>query len=274
MPSTTDHGTTRDGLIQLRRRWQPAGDARAAVLLLHGISEHSGRYEHVGDRLAEAGFDVVGIDHRGYGESGGPRACLDDWNHFLGDVEDQLFEVRQLGLPTVMLGHSMGGLITVSYCLDGRPLPDLAVLSGPALGVELDPRREMLRRVGRLIRRFSPSFEFREPFDPTVFASDVSVGEKFRDDPLRPDFVTVSIAMELFDAIDVANSRLGSLTVPTLCLHGADDKLVPVEASAPLESLDVADRIVYDGLGHEIFNEPVGLDIVDEAIRWIDARIT
>ncbi len=273
MPSTTDHGTTRDGLIQLRRRWEPTGAARAAVLLLHGISEHSGRYEHVGDRLADAGFDVIGIDHRGYGQSGGTRAYLDNWNDFLDDVEDQLAEVRRLGLPTVMLGHSMGGLMTVSYCLDGRPLPDLAVLSGPALGVELDPRREMMRRVGRFVRRLSPTYEFREPFDPTIYASDVSVGEKFRDDPLRADFVTVSIAMELFDAIDVANARLDSLTVPTLCLHGAEDKLVPAESSAPLERIDVADRIVYDGLGHEIFNEPTGLDIVDETIRWIDARL-
>ncbi len=273
MSAIIDHGTTRDGLIQLRRRWQPTGPARAAVLLLHGISEHTGRYEHVGERLADAGFDVVGIDHRGYGQSGGKRAYLDSWSEFLDDVEDQLAEVRSLGLPTVMLGHSMGGLITVSYCLDDRPLPDFAIVSGPALGVDLTPKQKVFQRLGPVLRRVSPKLEIREDFDPTVFATDISVGEKFRTDPFRADFVTLGIAMELLGALEIANQRLPTLTVPTLCLHGSDDKLVPAWSSEPLATVGGADRIVYDGLGHEIFNEPNGLEIVDEAVRWLDQQL-
>lgn len=273
MPAIIDHGTTRDGLIQFRRRWTPAGPARASVLLLHGISEHTGRYEHVGDRLAEAGLEVVGIDHRGYGQSGGRRAHIHRWSDFLDDVEDQLEEVRSLGLPTVMFGHSMGGLITLSYCLDGRPVPDLAVVSGPALGVDLTSKQRVFQVVGPVVRRVSPTLEIREEFDPTVFASDISVGEKFRDDPLRPDFVTVGAAMELLGALEKANQRLASLEVPTLCMHGSEDKLVPAWSSEPLASVAGMDRIVYDGLGHEIFNEPNGLEIVDEAIGWIDAHL-
>ncbi len=273
MPAIIDHGTTRDGLIQFRRRWTPAGPARASVLLLHGISEHTGRYEHVGDRLAEAGLEVVGIDHRGYGQSGGRRAHIHRWSDFLDDVEDQLEEVRSLGLPTVMFGHSMGGLITLSYCLDGRPVPDLAVVSGPALGVDLTSKQRVFQVVGPVVRRVSPTLEIREEFDPTVFASDISVGEKFRDDPLRPDFVTVGAAMELLGALEEANQRLASLEVPTLCMHGSEDKLVPAWSSEPLASVAGMDRIVYDGLGHEIFNEPNGLEIVDEAIGWIDAHL-
>jgi len=273
VPAKTDHGTTRDGLIQFRRRWRPVGPSRAAILLLHGIREHTGRYEHVGDHLAEAGFDVVGIDHRGHGQSGGRRAHVDDWKEFLDDVEDQLAELRTLELPVVMLGHSMGGLMAVSYCLDGRPLPDLAVVSGPALGVEMSRQQRLFGMVGPLVRRLSPAFEIREEFDPAVFASDISVGERFRDDPLRVELITVGIAMELLDALEDANRKLDSLEVPTLCLHGSNDKLVPVGSSEPLATVAGADRIVYDGLGHEIFNESSGPEIVDEAIRWIDARL-
>jgi len=273
VPATIDHGTTRDGLIQFRRRWSPVGPPRAAILLLHGISEHTGRYEHVGDHLASTGFEVVGIDHRGHGRSGGKRAHIDDWREFLDDVEDQLAEVRAFDIPTVMLGHSMGGLMTISYCLDGRELPDLAVVSGPALGVELSSKQHVFQLVGPLLRRLAPAFELREEFDATVFAADPSVGEKFRDDPLRADFVTAGIAMELLGALEVANERLASLDVPTLCLHGADDKLVPAWSSDPLATIGGAERIVYDGLGHEIFNEPSGLDIVDEVVRWIDAHL-
>jgi alpha-beta hydrolase superfamily lysophospholipase len=267
-----DHGTTRDGLIQLRRRWQPEGQARGVVLLLHGIGEHTGRYEHVGGHLAAAGFEVVGIDHRGYGQSGGRRAYVDSWSQFLDDVEDQLAEVRSFGLPTVMLGHSMGGLIAASYCVDERPLPDLLVLSGPALGVDIDAKTKMLTRIGPMIRRVAPGYEIRDDWDPTVFAADVSVGEKYMDDPLRIDFATISLGLELFGAIESTQKRLGSLSVPTMCVHGRDDKLVPVGASEPLEALG-AHRIVYDGLGHEVFNEPSGLDIVDDVIAWIDTQL-
>ncbi len=272
MPALIDHGTTRDGLIQLRRRWRPESDAKGAVLLLHGIGEHSGRYEHVGDHLAAAGFEVVGIDHRGYGQSGGRRAYLDSWSQFLDDVEDQLAEVHSFGLPTVMLGHSMGGLIAASYCLDERPLPDLLVLSGPALGVEVDGKLKMLKKLGPMIRKVSPGFEIADDMDATMFASDIAVGEKFMDDPLRTDFATISIGLELFGAIEFTQERLGSLTVPTMCVHGRNDKLVPVWASEPLEALG-AHRIVYDGLGHEVFNEPVGLDILDEVIAWITTQL-
>lgn len=272
MPAIIDHGTTRDGLIQLRRRWRPEEDARGVVLLLHGIGEHTGRYEHVGDHLAEAGFEVVGIDHRGYGQSGGRRAYLDSWSQFLDDVEDQLAEVRSFGLPTVMLGHSMGGLIAASYCVDERPLPDLLVLSGPALDIDVDAKVKMLKKIGPMIRKVSPGYEIRDDWDPTVFAADISVGEKFMGDPLRTDFATISLGLELVGAIEFTRQRLGSLSVPIMCVHGGDDKLVPVWASEPLEALG-AHRIVYDGLGHEVFNEPVGLNIVDEVIAWIDTQI-
>ena len=115
--STIDHGTTRDGLVQARRRWQPSGEAHAAVLLLHGIAEHGGRYEHVGRRLADSGFETVAIDHRGYGQSGGRRGHVDRWSQFTDDVQDQLAEVRSLGK-----GVLMGGLGFHRQLIDG-PVP-------------------------------------------------------------------------------------------------------------------------------------------------------
>jgi len=135
--SIIDYGVTRDGLTQLRRRWKAAGTARAIVLIVHGISEHSGRYEAVGQQLAEAGFHVVAYDHRGHGQSGGRRTYVDSFDELLDDLEDHLSEVRQLGLPVVVLGHSMGGLIATAYAVSSRPQPHYLVLSAPALGAEV-----------------------------------------------------------------------------------------------------------------------------------------
>ena len=261
-----DHGTTRDGLIQLRRRWSAAGEPRAAALVIHGLGEHGGRYEHVGERFAAVGIETIALDNRGFGRSGG----VDDWSRFHDDIEDQLAEVRSLGLPTVLVGHSLGGLMAVGYATTDRPQPDALIASGPALGAELDARAKMLARLGPLIRRVAPGFEHRDEWDVTVFAEDVTVGERFRVDPLRTDFVTISLALEALGAISRARAAVGDVAVPLLCVHGAKDKLVPVEASEILETIPGAERIVYDELGHEVFNEPVGLEVVDTCVGWIE----
>ncbi len=268
--ATIDHGTTRDGLLQLRRRWEPSGDPRAAVLLLHGIAEHSGRYEKVGRQLADAGFDVVAIDHRGYGQTGGRRGHVDSWSEFLDDVEDQLAEIRRLDLPVVMLGHSMGGLIAASYCVDDRPLPDLLVLSGPALGADIGP---VLRIVAPILGRILPHMEIKDDGDPSMLSTDPRVGEVFYADPLRVPYPTASLGRALLGAIDSTRARLDRLSIPTLVMHGGDDRLVPTKSSEIMEGLPEVTRVVYPGLRHEIFNEPTGAEVVADVIDWIDARL-
>ncbi|MDW3219897.1 MAG: alpha/beta hydrolase [Acidimicrobiales bacterium] len=268
--STVDHGTTRDGLVQLRRRWQPSGEAKAAVLLLHGIAEHSGRYEHVGRRMADAGYDVVAIDHRGYGRSGGRRGHCDRWSQFTDDVEDHMTELSALGIPTVLLGHSMGGLMATRYVVDQRTQPDLLVLSGPALGAEIPTH---LRVAAPLIGRIMPTIEIKEPGDPALLSTDETVGEVFYADPYRVPFPTARLGWELMKAIQEAREGIANVTMPTLVQHGADDRLVPVEASEIFETLDNVTRIVYPGLRHEIYNEPSRMTIIDEMITWVDTHL-
>ena len=270
MSSTIDHGTTRDGLIQLRRRWQPAGPARAAVLLLHGIAEHSGRYGHVGDRLAEAGFDTVAIDHRGYGLSGGRRGHCDSWSQFSDDVADQLFEVRKLGLPTVLLGHSLGGLMATRFVVDDRPKPDLLVLSGPALGAQIALH---LRLAAPVLGRLLPNLEIKDDGDPSLLSSDPRVGELFYADPLRVPNPTARMGLEILRAISETRAGIERVTMPTLVVHGGDDRLVPPKASEIFETLPNAERIVYPELRHEVFNEPTGPEVIDQVIAWINTHL-
>jgi alpha-beta hydrolase superfamily lysophospholipase len=269
--STIDHGTTRDGLVQTRRRWRPADDARAAVLLLHGIAEHGGRYEHVGRQLADAGFEVVAIDHRGYGRSGGRRGHVDRWSQFTDDIEDQLVEVRALGLPTVLLGHSMGGLMASRYCVDAhRPQPDLLVLSGPALRAEIKPH---LRLAAPLLGRILPTLEIKEDGDPSFLAKDPKVGEVFYADPYRVPYPTARLGLELMGAMEHAHDNIADITIPILVMHGTDDRLVPDSASEVFETLANAERILYEGLRHEIFNEAEGREIVETMIKWVDQQL-
>ncbi len=270
MTTIIDHGTTRDGLIQHRRRWHAGDDARAAVLILHGIAEHSGRYEHVGRRLAAAGFDTVAIDHRGYGRSGGRRGHVDSWDRFSDDVEDQMAQIRTLGLPVILLGHSMGGLIATRYVVDERVQPDLLVLSGPALGAVIPAH---LRALAPLLSRVLPTLEIREDGDPALLSTDPAVGEEFYADPLRVPYPTARLGAELMRAMEEARAAIEKVTMPTYVVHGGDDGLVPPDASEVFDTLPNAERVVHEGLRHEVFNEPSGLEILDRVIAWIDRRL-
>ena len=270
--AVVDYGVTRDGLIQLRRRWPAAGPARAAVYVLHGVSEHSGRYEHVGAALAGRGFEVVAVDHRGHGRSGGRRGHVDRWSQYLDDVEDQMAEIRSLDLPVVMLGHSLGGLMALSYCVEGRPAPDLLAVSAPALGYALDRPRQLLRLAGPVLASLAPTATVGINRDLSLLAADPEVAAEAAADPLWNREVTISLGWEVLRAAVRTRTRLDRLEVPVLCVHGRDDHLVPAAASEILAAAG-AERQVYEGLGHEVFNEPTGLEVLAEVIDWIEAEL-
>ncbi len=271
--SVPDRGVTRDGLVQLRRRWSPAASAppaRATVLLLHGMGEHSGRYEHVGQRLAGHGFDVVAIDHRGHGVSGGRRGHVDDFDEYLDDVEDQLAEVRALGLPVVMFAHSMGGLIATRYAVSGRPGADLLVLSAPALAAAVPAWQQA---VAQVLGRVMPRLSVPGTIDPAVLSTDPAVAAAYRADPLVWTSASAGFGRAMLGAMADTTANVHRLRVRTLVMHGGDDELVPPHASEPLASVAGVERRLLPGLRHEIFNEPVGLDLVDAAAEWIDRHL-
>ncbi len=140
MPSVVSHVRAADGTDLLVRHWPSdeaeaggawAGAPWASVLLVHGLGEHSGRYEHVGDQLTGAGLEVEAYDHRGMGGSGGRRGDIEHWSQYHDDLAERLAAVRHgaAGRPVVLYAHSLGGLIAAGYLLTDRPKPDVAVLT-------------------------------------------------------------------------------------------------------------------------------------------------
>lgn len=267
-----DYGLTRSGTRQLRRQWKVAdGRPRAVALLVHGISEHSGRYEHVGQHLAAAGFHTVAFDHRGHGHTEGPKVHVDSFSEFLDDVEDHLANARAVDLPTVLIGHSMGGLICAAYAVSERPQPDVMVLSGPALGANVPGWQKALApRLSQLApRMFVPSFDF----DEAVLSRDESVQAAYLADPLIRSGATPRLGDEMFRAMEDTQEKRHQIRVPTLVLHGADDQLVPASASEPLADVAGVERHALPGLRHEIFNEPEGREILDQVVAFLDANL-
>jgi acylglycerol lipase len=266
----------RDGVELRTYEWPAAGAPRAHLLLVHGIAEHAGRYGHVGTQLAKAGITVHAYDQRGFGRSGGHRAYVDRWPEFHDDVEDRLAEVRSAagGLPVVLYGHSMGGLIALGYALADppRPLPDLLVLSAPAIDAAVPGWK---RRLADILGGTMPRFAVANTFPKGGLSSDPAVETAYLADPLAVHRTTTRLGVSLFREQERVKRALAvgaPLPVTTYVLHGADDPIVPEWASRSLEGRENVTRRVYEGLHHETHNEPNGALVIEDTIAWILSR--
>jgi alpha-beta hydrolase superfamily lysophospholipase len=268
---------TRDGLELRTLRWPAVGNTRAHLLLIHGIAEHAARHAQVSTRFAEAGIETHAFDLRGFGASSGRRAYLDRWSQYHDDTEDQLAAIRAVSgrLPVVLYGHSMGGLIALGYVLADvpRPQPDLLVLSAPAIAARVALWKRVLADV---LGRLTPGFEIANDLPPGGLSHDPQVETAYRSDPLNYHRTTARLGMELFHEqarVEARLAQIRALPIATYVLHGTDDPIVPVSASASLEGRENVTRHLYPGLRHETHNEPEAAAVIDDTTRWIVARL-
>ncbi|MEZ5340050.1 MAG: alpha/beta hydrolase [Acidimicrobiales bacterium] len=260
---------TANGLTQLRRRWS-VEQPKAAILLVHGIGEHSGRYEFVGETLARQGYDVLAFDNRGFGQTGGARAYVDAFSDYLDDVEALVAERRELGVPVVLFGHSLGGLIVATYLTSHRPAVDLGVLSSPALTAVVPAWQ---RIAAPAVGRGRPTLFIPAAIDGEILSRDVAVQEAYVNDPLVVKGATAGLGQAIFSTMADTSARLHTLRLPIYVLHGADDRLVPPAASEPLDRLPNVTRRLWAGLRHECLNEPEKAQVLGELVDWLDSQL-
>lgn len=249
------------------RTW-PNEDAEFLALIAHGYGEHIGRYEHVAERLVAEGAAVVGCDHFGHGRSEGERALVERGEDLTDDFHLVAAKARAAhpGLPVVLIGHSMGGLIATRFAQRFGGELDALVISAPIIGgnpaiealLELDPIPEV-------------------PIDPAGLSRDPAVGEAYAADPLvyHGPFQKPTL-LALFDGV-ARVAEAGSLgELPTLWLHGTEDPLAPLESTrAATERLAGSDfrSGIYEGAAHEVFNETNRDEVLDDTVAFIREAI-
>jgi acylglycerol lipase len=267
-PSSTAPGA--DGTSLHLRHWAPHGTPWATVLIVHGIGEHSGRYERTGRLLAEAGLDVHAFDIRGHGLSGGRRVYVRAWDDFLDDLTGRIQVAREPGRPVVLFGHSMGALIALTYACSDRPAPDLLVLSAPPLDARVPGWQRVLAPV---LGRVAPTVVLANPISGEQLSRDPAVGVAYFADPLVQPRSTTRLGAELLKAMKRGRTQLDRLHVPTLVIHGGADTLVPTRVSEPLAAVPGVTRRVLPGLRHETLNEPDGPQVVALIVEWLRAQV-
>ena len=256
--------------------WLPVGVARAVVVLAHGGLEHSGRYAHVADRLTGAGLVTYAIDFRGHGRSGGRAGQVERMSLLVDDLDRlvRLATERHSGIPVFVVAHSLGAMVALEYVVSGdRDLAGL-VLSGTGIDVSGIPKLQA--RVARLLSAAAPNLRLMR-FASDGVSRDPDVVRGYDEDPLVfRGRVPVRTAAELLVSADRVTPRLASVRLPLLVLHGgADPVATPAGARMVYERAVSVDKTlnVYDGLYHEIFNEPEKDTVIDDVVNWIEARI-
>ena len=245
------------------RAWQ--GEAPTYVVVLaHGYGEHAGRYEAVADALVRSGAAVVAVDHVGHGRSAGERALVEDVEDVVTDLRalEQTARREHPGLPVVLLGHSMGGLVAARHAQrHGDGLAAL-VLSGPLIGRwEAGPALLAMEEIPDA------------PLDIGTLSRDPAVGEAYAADPVvwHGPFRRATLAA-LDRAVRAVQEGPGLGDLPTLWVHGEDDRLVPVEGTrVGIEHLR-GSRLTtrtYPGARHEVLNETNAGEVLDDVVAFL-----
>ena len=248
-------------------RWGGA-DATFVAVLVHGYGEHARRYDHVAQALVDAGAAVYAADHLGHGESDGERVSISDMEDLVADTARVVERAagEHPGLPVVMLGHSLGGMVAARY--GQRPDHGLTalVLSAPVIGGNPD-------LLGMVDLPEIPDV----PIDPSWLSRDPEVGRAYGDDPLvwHGPFKreTLQAIIAAIDAI-AAGGDLGDL--PTLWIHGEQDFLAPLAQARPaVERIRgrVFEERVYPGARHEVLNEVNKDEVIDDVLAFLRSAL-
>ncbi len=257
--------------------WLPEGEPKAILLVSHGIAEHSGRYMNVVNHFVPAGWAVYGIDHIGHGKSDGKRVFVDRFQDYTKTLKKYFDMIRgwQPTKPIFLVGHSMGGLISSAYLLEHQDELTGAVLSGPGIKVS-DKISNAVIFAGKILSVVMPKAGIIQ-LDAEDICRDPAVVDAYVNDPLvYRGKITARLGAEMLKTIQhVAKSAI-KIRLPIMIVQGGSDKLVdPSGAQLLYDSVSSEDKTIkiYDGLYHEVFNEPEHGQVLDDIKVWLESHL-
>lgn len=270
----------KDGTSFQVQGWEPVGkNPKALVALVHGLGEHTGRYVHVAQALTDAGYALVGFDLRGHGRSGGVRGHFPSLDAAMQDIR-QFFKylvTRYPGLPHFLYGHSLGGILSLSYAIQYTDGLKGVVVSGAGLRNALQEQKAKIIMI-KLLGMLAPTMTIPSGLDSTAITHDPEVVKAYLSDPLVHDKASLGFGRAALDAIDLCFARAQDFAPPLLIMHGKADRLTYPSGSEDFASLareknrDVTLKL-WDGMLHEIHNEPEKAEVIRFMIGWLDDHL-
>jgi alpha-beta hydrolase superfamily lysophospholipase len=256
--------------------WLPDDDVKAVLLVVHGLGEHSGRYMNVVNHFVPLGYAVYGLDHIGHGRSDGIREFVERWDDFTDTLTIfyGMITAWHGGKPIFLLGHSMGGAITAYHLLDHQADFSGAIISAPAVKIG-DSVSQLTITVGKVLSRLVPKMGLIA-LDVDSISRDPEVVQAYVNDPLVFHGKTPArLAAELLSAMQRISAEASKITLPFIVVQGAADTLVdPSGAQMLYDEASSEDKTlkIYDGLYHEVFNEPERDLVLKDVEDWLESQ--
>lgn len=265
-----------DELGGLRMIIKRAENAKGVIVAIHGAFEHSGRYEWLFDRFNYFGFHVVAGDLPGQGKTKGKRGHIRSFTEYIVTVLSWIDEAKKFDLPVFLFGHSMGGLTAIRTVQQHKTEVSGIILSSPALGMKNGLARPVYY-ASKLLNLATPSLRFSTNIRTNIATRNEGYNAHDVSDPLHIRKVSVRWYHEFEKAISAAFKEMDEYpNIPTLLLQGGVDHLVEVEAVKEwFNGIDTYEKTIkiYDGLYHEILNEPERETVLEEVITFMEKHL-
>lgn len=257
--------------------WEPDETPKAVISLIHGLGEHSGRYDHWAKRFVEKGYAVIAMDLRCHGKSQGKPGMVSVFNNLLDDIDQFIGESEKLfpEIPIFLYGHSLGGNLVINYTIRRKPFVKAAIVTSPWLQL-VEPPPQYLYYLALGLRPFLPFITFNNQLNPNYVSKDKQIVDEYIGDTLNHNRISVELFMGTLKAAEWSLIHAGEFHIPLLLMHGTGDKITSHEGTEEFakKAEDVAEIKLWDGAYHELHHEDVKEDVFNYIFEWTEKVLT
>ncbi len=266
----------KDGNELFFRTYHPA-KAKGVIIVVHGMGEHSGRYDHFARYLADHGWTLYLYDLRGHGKSPGIRVFIEKFQDYIEDLYQfiRMIQKKEAEERIFLLGHSFGAQICINFLSQHPREVKGAILSSPNIRLALKVPK-LKQTLGQVLSNFLPSLSVANDIDPKAISHDQAVVDKYREDKLVQDKITLRLGSEMLKNLDQIFHLAPKIKTPCLVFHGSGDRITSPQATEEFfEYMTVKDRElkIYPGFLHETLNEIGKERVYEDIARWLNLRV-
>jgi len=236
-----------------------------AALMLHGLFEHKGRHQINADWFNNLKIETTLIDLPGHGAEEVNKGDIESWEKNDSAILEAFNGISNFD-KRILIGHSYGGLVATYSVLKKIVSPDYLILSAPLFE---DNYPKVIRSLSKPLASIAPKLRAPSPVSKRNLSTDSSVVEDYFKDPLVYRSLSFRFGYLITEAQKYVNANIDKLNIPTIVLHGKDDKIVPISGCRAISKLDNVKFVEVNNSKHEILNQDTRPFVLSEIFEWL-----